>query len=85
MEFKEVYKKGLKQGKAISNGEYQLKLKIIDNCLDIDAINSINWGCSKRLVIDKVFIEKKEQIRLDDTRVFLDSFEDNWEVVEEEK
>ena len=40
MEFKEAYKKGLKTGKTITNGIYELKF--INNELEVQTIDSSN-------------------------------------------
>lgn len=68
MEFKEAYKKGLKVGKIITNGEYNLQLENIENSgrkyLNIKAL--------------------KKNFYFDINKLFFDSLEDNWEIVEED-
>lgn len=68
MEFKEAYKKGLKVGKTITNGEYNLQLENIEN-----------FG-RKYLNIKAL----KENFYFDINKLFFDSLEDNWEIIEED-
>lgn len=63
MEFKEAYKKGLKIGKTITNGSYELK--ITEKGLQATDVMGFNTPPS--------IIE-----------IFLNSFEDNWEIIREE-
>lgn len=60
MEFKEAYKKGLKTGKTITNGSYELK--ITKKGLQASRFNT-----------PPTMVE-----------IFLNSFEDNWEIIREE-
>lgn len=71
MEFKEAYKKGLKVGKAITNGEYNLQLENIEN-----------FG-GKYLNIKAIYLKGTERFYFDMNRLFFDSLEDNWEILEE--
>lgn len=68
MEFKEAYKKGLKVGKTITNGEYNLQLENIEN-----------FGHKYPNI--KVL---KENFYFDINKLFFDSLEDNWEIVKED-
>lgn len=65
MEFKEAYKKGLKVGKTITNGEYK-----------------ISFHYETILGIDRIVI-KMDNLP-DKYKLFFDSFEDNWEIIEED-
>lgn len=73
MEFKEAYKKGLKTGKTITNGEYNLQLENIEN-----------FG-SKYLNIKAIYLKgNAEKFCFDMNRLFFDSLEDNWQIIREE-
>jgi hypothetical protein len=63
MEFKEAYKKGLRIGKTITNGSYELK--ITEKGLQATDVMGFNTPPS--------IVE-----------IFLNSFEDNWEIIREE-
>lgn len=72
MEFKEAYKKGLKVGKTITNGEYSLEIS-----------KFINFGTVyTELKITNILSDKKLDFGLHN--LFLDSFEDNWEIIRED-
>lgn len=71
MEFKEAYKKGIKIGRPITNGEYNLELENIEN-----------FG-RKYLNIKAIYL--KENFHFDVNRLFFDSLEDNWQIVGEEE
>jgi hypothetical protein len=63
MEFKEAYKKGLKTGKTITNGSYELKITKDG----LQATDVMGWNTPPSII-----------------EVFLNSFEDNWEIIREE-
>ena len=63
MEFKEAYKKGLKTGKTITNGSYNLKL----TKEGLRATNVTGFNTAPSIV-----------------EIFLNTFEDNWEIIREE-
>ena len=69
MEFKEAYNKGLKVGKTITNGKYNLQLE------------DREYFGSKYLNIKASY---KENFYFDINRLFFDSLEDNWQIVEED-
>lgn len=73
MEFKEAYKKGLKTGKTITNGEYNLQLEIIKN-----------FG-NKYLKIISTSIKNDKSFTFDMNKLFFDSLEDNWEIIREDE
>lgn len=63
MEFKEAYKKGLKIGKTITNGSYELKITE----KGLQATDLMGFNTPPSIV-----------------EIFLNSFEDNWEIIREE-
>ena len=73
MEFKEAYRKGLKTGKTITNGEYNLDIRIEENF------------SFKNLVIRTTYINGSDKkFIFDINRLFFDSLEDNWEIIMEQ-
>lgn len=72
MEFKEAYKKGLKTGKTITNGEYTLEVSKFNN----------SGTFYTEIKMTNVLSDKKFDLGLH--KLFLDSFEENWQIVEED-
>jgi hypothetical protein len=72
MEFKEAYKKGLKTGKTIRNGEYNLRLETTEN-----------FG-NKYLKVISTCIKNDKDFYFDINKLFFDSLEDNWEIIRED-
>lgn len=72
MEFKEAYKKGLKVGKTITNGEYTLEVSKFNN-------SGIFYT---EIKMTNVLSDKKFDLGLH--KLFLDSFEENWQIIEED-
>ena len=72
MEFKEDYKKGLKNRKVITNGEYKLEVRKFHN-------NGIIYT---EIEMNNLLTDKKFDLGLH--KLFFDSLEDNWEIVEED-
>ncbi|WPX99546.1 hypothetical protein Megpolyxen_01439 [Candidatus Megaera polyxenophila] len=60
MEFKEVYKKGLKTGKTITNGVYELKF--VNNELEVQTIDKSNPPSMIGILLD-TFEDNWEIIR----------------------
>lgn len=72
MEFKEAYKKGIKVGRAITNGEYSLEVSKFNN-----------FGTFyTEIKMTNVLSDKNFDLGLH--KLFLDSFEDNWEIIRED-
>lgn len=72
MEFKEAYKKGLKRGKTITNSEYNLQLKTTES-----------FENKYLTVIATCIKENDKGFYFDMNKLFFDSLEDNWEIVED--
>ena len=72
MEFKEAYKKGLKVGKTITNGEYSLEVSRFNN----------SGTFYTEIKMTNVLSDKNFDLGLH--KLFLDSFEDNWEIIRED-
>ena len=71
MEFKEAYKKGLKVGKTITNGEYKISFH-----------NETILGINRMVIKMNNLPDKTNELSLH--KLFFDSFEDNWEILEED-
>lgn len=72
MEFKEAYNKGLKTGKPITNGEYTLEVSKFNN----------SGTFYTEIKMTNVLSDKKFDLGLH--KLFLDSFEENWQIIEED-
>lgn len=71
MEFKEAYKKGIKIGRPITNGEYSLEVSRFNN----------SGTFYTEIKMTNILSDKNFDLGLH--KLFLDSFEDNWEIIRE--
>ena len=73
MEFKEAYKKGIKVGRKITNGEYSLEISKFNN----------QGTIYTEITMTNILTDKKFDLGLH--KLFLDSLEDNWEIIREDE